>query len=115
MALITLQDGFDFVKVPIPLRFKIGQTIIIEMQVTDGYGVPANILGRTYTFKLGPDGGSSILTIAGVITDNINGMLKFTSGSTSGLSAGNYQWEVWENTDNFLCGGPVEITSKRVI
>ena len=111
----TLEDGFDFVRIDIPLRFTVGQSISIDVQIVSGAGTIVNITGRTYTAKIGPDGSTSILSLTPTITDGVNGMLRLTSTATTGLTPGSYRWEVWENTDNFLWGGPVEIVAKRVL
>lgn len=107
-------EGFDFVKEELPLRFKIGQTILIEVQIVDDLGVAPDITGRTYEATIGIIGGATVLTITGTITDAANGMVRFLSGSTSGLTPGQYYWEVWENSDNYLWGGSVEIVDRKV-
>ena len=106
-------EGFDFVKEELPLKFKIGQTILIEVQIVDDLGVAPDITGRTYEAIIVDSTDTVILTITGTITDAANGMVRFLSGSTSGLTPGQYYWEVWENSDNYLWGGPVEIKDRR--
>ena len=110
----VLLDGFDFVKTEIPLRFKVGQQLVIDAQIINDLGESTDITGRTYEMKIGPVGGAAILTITGVITSAINGLVTFTSGSTTGLTPGAYHWEVWENTNNYLWGGPVTIVERKI-
>lgn len=106
-------EGFDFVKEEVPLKFKQGQTILILVQITDDLGVASDITGRSYEAVIVDSTDTPILTITGVITDGPNGLVQFLSGSTLALTVGQYYWEVWENSDNYLWGGSVEITKRR--
>jgi hypothetical protein len=109
----VILDGFDFVGEEIPLRFKVGQAVIIDVQITDDSGVPTDITGRTYTAQIAIEDGAVIATLTPTITNGPQGLLRLTSGSTSALTPGSYVWEVWENVTNFLWSGPVEITARR--
>lgn len=110
----VIDEGFDFVKAGVPLRFVVGQTVVIETQITNDLGVATDITGRSYEMVIGPEDGTPIMTIVGLITNAVNGLVTFTSGSTSALTPGQYVWEVWENTDNYLWGGPVEIVKRKI-
>lgn len=110
----VLLEGFDFTKAEVSLRFKVGQQLLIEAQIVDDLSNPVDITGRTYEIKIGPSGGAADLTLTGVIINAVLGLVTFTSGSTSGLTPGSYYWEAWENTNNYLWGGPVSIVERKI-
>jgi hypothetical protein len=114
VAMPVLLDGFDFLRSEVALRFKVGQAVIIDVQIVNDDDVPTDITGRSYTAQIGPEGGSVIASLSPSMVDAVLGKLRFTSGSTSGLTPGQYVWEVWENGDNFLWSGPVEIVARSL-
>lgn len=107
-----LADGFDFVGEEVPLRFVAGQTIVIDVQIVNDDDVPTDITGRTYTAEIAPEGGAVIATLTPSFVDATLGKLRLTSGDTSGLTTGDYVWDFWENGDNLLWTGPVEIVAR---
>ena len=109
-------DQIDLVGPRIPLRFKIGQSIVIPVSVKDPSDDSAvNITGRTYTAKIGPEGGASIATFLVTPVDLPNGLTNFvlTDTVTNGLAKGRYIWELWED-NRLILEGPVEIVAKKV-
>lgn len=112
---IDLSDGFDYVGTEVPVRFKIGQFVEFILQVTDNDGNILDITNRSYQAKIGPGGGANaIATFSYQVTNGPQGLVKFSLDST-GMTAGQYRLEVWENNTNFLMSGPVEVVSKEVI
>lgn len=115
MATITLADGFDFVGLEIPLRFKVGQLVEILIEIRDTQNEIQNVTGRSYQAKIGNGGGgAAIATFSYVVVDGPAGLVHL-SLDTSPLTAGEYVMEVMENNTNYLWGGPVEILSKEIV
>lgn len=108
-------DQIDLVGIDLPLRFKVGETVVIPVSVLGSDGVSTvNITGRNYSAQIGAVGGSSIATFTKSNADDVNGTFELTLSSniTSLLSRGRYFWELWED-DTFLLGGPVEIVERK--
>jgi hypothetical protein len=112
---VEVLDGFDFVRNEIPLRFKVGQVVIIDVQITNGLDVPTDITGRSYTAQIAIEDGAVIASLTPSFVNAAQGLLRLTSSSTSALTPGQYVWEVWENVTNFLWSGPVEIVARSFV
>lgn len=108
----VLLDKLDFIGKPIPLRYKVGEVVSIPLEFKTGTAA-TDITGKTWTVEVGPEGGSSALTGSIAIVSAVNGTATLTL-DTSGSTAGNYVWEVWEDGDLFLWGGPVEAVAPDV-
>lgn len=106
-------DQIDLVGIEVPLRFRVGEAIVIPVSVvqsSDGT-TAVNVTGRTYDVQIGTVGGSSIATFTISSLDAVNGTFELAL-DTSSLSKGRYYWELWED-NRFVCGGPVEITERK--
>jgi hypothetical protein len=115
---LQLPNGFDFVETDVPLRIKQGQLAEITVQIVDDKRIVQDITGRTYTGKIGVgDGTAAVASFTYVITDPINGIVKFSlsSAASAGITAGHYRWEVWEEGTNHLWSGPVEVVKKEIL
>lgn len=107
-------DQIDLVGDEVPLRFKVGESIEIPVQINNADGSAANITGRTYTGDIGSIGE----VIASFTTNDIdlpNGQFSFIMNNfiTIDLAKGRYNYEFWED-NHFLWGGPVEIEEQKV-
>lgn len=107
----------DFVGSEVPLRFVIGQLVVIRVQMLNDDGTVQNITSRTYSAKIGPEGGAAIATFTGTLIDAPNGIMEFSYDSSvlAANQAGTYVFEGWEDSNkNYLWSGPVEIVAKRI-
>lgn len=112
MTTLQLRD-IDFAGNPINLRFVIGQTLDIAIEVKDEDGSATNITGRTYTCEIGPEGQPAEETFTVVETDMLNGLVNFTL-DTSSMDEGTYKWIAWEENSRLLWQGNVEAVSPSV-
>lgn len=116
--MVSLPNGFDYVEAEVPLRIKQGQLAELIVQVVDDNRVIQNITGRVYSAKIGVGDGTTpaVASFTYTITDGPNGLVKFSlSAAASGaIPAGHYRWEVWEETNNHMWSGPVEVIAKEI-
>jgi len=112
MPVFTSQ--LDFIGDEVPLRFVIGQLIDIALAIVDEDGATVNVTGRTYTAEIGPDEGASVVSFVQVNTDPLTGLINLTLDTSSGITAGTYRWIAWEDGNNYLWGGPVEVIAPSV-